>query len=44
MKVLRIGVHPPDVHHAAIVRSIEATLKIASKHRRAGRYADLLAA
>ena len=44
MKVLRVGVHPPDVNHRAIVRSIRRTLRIASEHRIAGRYGDLLAA
>ena len=43
MKVLRVGVHPPDVEHQAIVRSIERTLRVASKERQAGRYGDLLA-
>ena len=44
MKVLRVGVHPPDVNHQAIVRSIERTLRLASQRRRVGRYGDLLAA
>ncbi|HEX5238769.1 MAG TPA: DUF2334 domain-containing protein [Sphingomicrobium sp.] len=44
MKVLRVGVHPPDVHHPAIVRSIEQTMRIALSRRRAAGYADLLAA
>jgi predicted deacetylase len=42
MAVLRIGVHPPDVHHASLVSSIEKTFRIASRGRNAGRYADLL--
>ena len=25
LKVLRVGVHPPDIHHPALVRSIEET-------------------
>lgn len=44
MKVLRVGVHPSDVNHEAIIRSIEATLTVASRRRVAGRYGDLLAA
>ena len=42
--VLRIGVHPPDCRHPALVRSIEKTFGIAGRTRRAGRYSDLLAA
>jgi len=41
--VLRIGVHPPDCRHPAIVRSIEATFGTACRDRSAGRYSDLLA-
>jgi predicted deacetylase len=44
MKVLRIGVHPPDCRHPALVRSIEATFRKAARNRRVGRYSDLLAA
>lgn len=40
--VLRIGVHPPDVRHPALVRSIEKTFTVAARKRRPGRYADLL--
>lgn len=40
--VLRIGVHPPDIHHPALVRSIDKTFVAALRTRRAGRYADLL--
>jgi len=40
--VLRIGVHPPDGRHPALVRSIDKTFTIARKRRRAGRYSDLL--
>ena len=40
--VLRIGVHPPDGRHPALVRSIDKTFTIAGKRRRAGRYSDLL--
>jgi predicted deacetylase len=42
LKVLRVGVHPPDIRHPALVRSIEATFRSAAKHRRAAAYADLL--
>src|SRR5690348_13414008 len=44
MRVLRVGVHPPDVHHASLVRSIDRTLRIAAASRRPGRYSDLLPA
>jgi hypothetical protein len=42
MNVLRVGVHPPDCRHPALVRSIEKTLKLAARDRRPGRYSDLL--
>jgi predicted deacetylase len=42
LRVLRIGVHPPDVHHPALVRSIEATLAHAARTRRASAYGELL--
>jgi predicted deacetylase len=42
--VLRVGVHPPDVRHPALVRSIETTLSTAVASRRAARYSDLLTA
>jgi predicted deacetylase len=44
LQVLRIGVHPPDCRHPALIRSIERTFRTAAKTRRAGRYSDLLAA
>lgn len=44
LRVLRVGVHPPDARHDILVKSIEKTLKRATRHRAAGRYADLLAA
>lgn len=44
LKVLRVGVHPPDVRHPALVKSIEKTLRIAGKSRRPASYGDLLAA
>jgi predicted deacetylase len=43
LKVLRVGVHPPDVHHPSLIRSIDKTLRIAAASRRVGRYADLAA-
>jgi uncharacterized protein len=43
LKVLRVGVHPPDIRHPALVRSIQSTLRSAAKNRRAAAYADLLA-
>jgi hypothetical protein len=42
LEVLRVGVHPPDVHHPTLVRSIDKTLRVASRSRHAGRYSDLL--
>lgn len=42
LDVLRIGVHPPDIRHPALVRSIEKTMAIATRKRRPGRYSDLL--
>jgi predicted deacetylase len=44
MRVLRVGVHPPDARHAILVKSIEKTLNRATRRRSAGRYGDLLAA
>jgi hypothetical protein len=44
MPLLRVGVHPPDCRHTALVRSIEATLSAAVRRRRIGRYKELLAA
>lgn len=41
--VLRVGVHPPDVRHDRIVRSIAATLASALENRRPGSYSELLA-
>lgn len=42
LDVLRIGVHPPDCRHRALVRSIEATMKLVAKRRRPARYSELL--
>jgi len=39
--VLRIGVHPPDVRHPQIVRSVQRTLRIGRSSRRAAAYAEL---
>ena len=43
LKVLRIGVHPPDIRHPSLVRSIDKTFRIAAARRRPGRYWELLA-
>lgn len=42
IRSLRIGVHPPDCHHPALMRSIDATFRSATRKRRVARYADLL--
>jgi predicted deacetylase len=42
IRVMRIGVHPPDCGHPALVRSIERTFRAAGK-RRPVRYSDLVA-
>jgi uncharacterized protein len=42
LHVLRIGVHPPDVRHPALVASIGKTFTTAKRHRVPGRYSDLL--
>jgi predicted deacetylase len=42
LKVLRVGVHPPDIRHPALVRSIETTLRTAAKTRRSAAYSELL--
>jgi hypothetical protein len=41
-RVLRLGVHPPDIGHPALVKSIERTLSIAGGARRAACYRQLL--
>jgi uncharacterized protein len=43
LRVLRVGVHPPDSRHPVILHSIEATLRAAAG-RHPARYSDLLAA
>jgi predicted deacetylase len=42
IRSLRIGVHPPDCRHPALMRSIDATFRSATRKRRVARYADLL--
>lgn len=44
LRVLRIGVHPPDVRHPALLRSITRTLAITAQGRRPSRYSDLISA
>ena len=44
LEVLRIGVHPPDCRHPALLRSIEKTFKIACRGRSAAAYSALAAA
>ncbi len=43
LPIVRIAVHPGDVHVPALVRSIDKTFGAFTGRRRAGRYADLLA-
>ena len=42
IEVLRVGVHPPDVRHPTLVRSIGKTFKSAARARRPARYSELL--
>lgn len=42
LDVLRIGVHPPDVRHPALVGSIGKTFTAARRNRSPARYGDLL--
>jgi uncharacterized protein len=42
LKVLRVGVHPPDIRHPTVVRSIEHTLREAARTRGASAYGELL--
>jgi predicted deacetylase len=42
IRSLRIGVHPPDCHHPALMRSIDTTFRLAARSRRIARYSDLL--
>jgi uncharacterized protein len=41
MRVLRVGVHPPDIRHPTLVRSIERTLRSAARDRTPASYASL---
>jgi hypothetical protein len=41
IEVLRIGVHPPDVRHPALIRSIRKTLVIAARRRQPVHYSEL---
>jgi predicted deacetylase len=43
MRVMRVGVHPPDVRHPALINSIEGTFRAALRGRQAAHYSDLLA-
>jgi len=40
-RAIRIGVHPPDINHPAIVRSIDRTFETATLGRTVARYSDL---
>ncbi len=40
-RIMRVGVHPGDVAHPAILRSIESTVRHLARSRRISRYADL---
>lgn len=40
--VLRVGVHPPDIHHPALIESILKTFSHAAHSRRPAHYAELL--
>jgi len=42
LDVVRVAVHPGDTGKAAILSSVERTLERLTRHRRAGRYAELL--
>jgi predicted deacetylase len=42
LKVLRVGVHPPDVRHPALIRSIKNVLGSATRSRQPGHYSELL--
>lgn len=44
LDVLRVGVHPPDIRHKILVRSIDKTFRTARRSRTPARYSDLLAA
>jgi predicted deacetylase len=42
LKTLRVGVHPPDIRHPSLIRSIERTFSVAARTHRPARYSDLL--
>jgi predicted deacetylase len=42
IRTLRVGVHPPDVQHPALVQSIARTLRTAARTRTPASYSDLL--
>jgi predicted deacetylase len=42
LNILRVGVHPPDVRHSTLVKSIERTFVVVTETRNAARYSDLL--
>ena len=42
LRVVRIGVHPPDVARPELLRSIERTFAVCSRSREPRRYSDLL--
>jgi predicted deacetylase len=44
LDTLRIGVHPPDVRHDRLLRSIDETVALAMKKRRPASYSELLTA
>jgi uncharacterized protein len=44
IRALRVGVHPPDVRHPELVRSIDETLRIAGRGRTPSSYSKLLEA
>jgi len=43
MRDLRIGVHPADCGSPRLLSSIETTLRVAARGRRASAYSELLA-
>lgn len=42
IRALRVGVHPPDIRHDRLVRSISKTLSVVRRGRTPARYSDLL--
>jgi predicted deacetylase len=42
LKTIRVGVHPPDIRHPRLVRSIEKTFSVAVRTHRPARYSELL--